>query len=602
MMLINLVFDQNALGAPQGFRDTVQSAANLICATFSDPITVNLSVGYGEITAGSTVSPLTNGAAEALATAGGVFSYSQVRGLLAAQVSADVLSGVQALPDAAAVQGQSTVAVWSAEEKALGLIPAGAAGLDGAAGFAADIPTDLLLGVAVHELTHAMGRVIAADSQADVLDLYRFAWPGAHLFGQSPAPSAYFSLDGGVTDLADYGQGSDPADFLSSTGRTPNDAFNEYYGAGTLQGFSRVDLLQMEALGFHLASSGAPDPVVHTAAPVYVAPAGVTTIYLTGANQTVTANNAGDVLFSNDTANGLVGGTGNDVFHLGRGGDWVTGGGGNDTFAFAGMPWAGGHIGDFGAGDVLDLSGLMSTTFDTGSDGFADGYLTITDDGQGDAQVWAQYANAGAYSGWWLVETLDGVAPSSLQHVGDAITVGASSSGGGGATPGPTDVTTTDANYTAAAGVRSITLTGSQQHVDASATNGVTISSNDTGNVLIGGSGGDVFHLGRGGDWAAGGAGADTFAYAATPWAGGGITDFNAAEGDRIDVSGLLHTAGYAGSDPFADGYLRFAADAAGNAQLWSDLHQPGNDSWWLVATLDGVSTSSLHYSGGLIT
>jgi hypothetical protein len=33
-----------------------------------------------------------------------------------------------------------------------------------------------------------------------------------------------------------------------------------------------------------------------------------------------------------------------------------------------------------------------------------------------------------------------------------------------------------------------------------------------------------------------------------------------------------------------------------------SDLHQAGNDGRWLVATLDGVSTSSLHYSGDLVT
>jgi hypothetical protein len=596
MMLINLEYDSNALGAPQSFRDTIQSAANLLDTTFTDPITVNLSVGYGELTVGSTVYSLTNGAAESVASGGQYFSYNQVRSLLAGQVSSDVLSGVQALPDAAAVQGQSNVVVWSAEEKALGLIPAGATGLDGAAGFATDIPTNLLEGVALHELTHAMGRVTASGGQADVFDLYRFASPGAHVFGQT-STGGYFSLDGGNTPLADYGQNSDPADFLNSAGLTPNDAFNEYYGSGTLQQLSPVDLLQMEALGFHAATQNAgTGSVVYTAAPSYAAPAGVTTIYLQGSSQGVYANNAGDTIWSNDTGNYLFGGTGNDVFHLGRGGDWAAGGGGNDTFAFAGIPWAGGHITDFGGGDVLDLTGLMSTTADGGSDGFADGYLAITGDGQGDAQVWAQY---GVSSGWWLVVTLQGVAPSSLQHSGDVITVGSLS--GAGAGGGPTDISTADAHYTAPSSVTSITLTGSQQYIDASATNGVTINSTDSGNVLIGGPGNDVFHLGRGGDWVAGGAGADTFAYASTPWVGGGITDFNAAEGDRIDVSGLLQSSGYGGSDPFADGFLKLTSDSSGNAQLWSDMNQPGNSGWWLVATLDGVSTSSLHYAGGLI-
>jgi Ca2+-binding RTX toxin-like protein len=173
----------------------------------------------------------------------------------------------------------------------------------------------------------------------------------------------------------------------------------------------------------------------------------------------------------------------------------------------------------------------------------------------------------------------------------------AGSSGGG-----PTDVTTSDPSYTAAASVKTITLTGSQQHIDASATAGVTITSNNTGNTLIGGPGNDLFHLGRGGDTATGGAGTDIFAYAETPWAGGTITDFTSGQGDAIDVTGLLAKSSYAGPDPFADGYLKYTTDSAGDAQLWSDLRQPGNDGWWLVATIDGVSSSSLHYANGMIT
>jgi RTX calcium-binding nonapeptide repeat (4 copies) len=306
-----------------------------------------------------------------------------------------------------------------------------------------------------------------------------------------------------------------------------------------------------------------------------------------GSGQTFTSDNNGDH---------WTGTSGDDTFHLGRGGDVVAGNGGNDTFDFAEIPWAGGQITDFNAGDTLDLAGLMSTTHDTGTDGFADGYLKITNDGSGDAQVWARYGNVdGASDGsgtWWLVETLDGVAPSSLQTSGDVVAVAS----------GPTSVSTSDSIYVAPANVTSITLTGSAQHIDASATSGVSITSNNTGNVVIGGAGDDTFHLGRGGDAVAGGAGADIFSYAETPWAGGYITDFNASQGDEIDVSGLLAKSGYSGSDPFADGYLKYTADANGNAELWSDVHQSGNSGWWLVATLDGVSTSSLHYAGGLIT
>jgi Ca2+-binding RTX toxin-like protein len=304
-------------------------------------------------------------------------------------------------------------------------------------------------------------------------------------------------------------------------------------------------------------------------------------------------SSSGQTFTSDNNGDHWVGTTENDTFNLGRGGDYVTGNGGNDAYRFAEIPWAGGHINDFNSSDLLDLTGLMSTTSDIGTDGFADGYLKITSDGAGNARVWANYHIPGN-DDWWLVETLDGVSPASLQHVGDVVSVSSST--------GPTEVTTAAAAYTAPAFVKTITPTGSQQTIDGSATNGVTIYSSDSGNVLTGGPGDDVFHLGRGGDRATGGAGADTFAYAAIPWARGAITDFNAAQGDRIDVAGLLSHASFTDPDPFAAGYLKLETDGDGNAQLWADYNLPGNDGWWLVATLDGISTSSLHYADGMIT
>lgn len=379
---------------------------------------------------------------------------------------------------------------------------------------------------------------------------------------------------GGVIALAGLAIGVDGAGELLTAGFQPSNGILaiQSYAIGTAQ----------------------PNGTVYTSETFYVVPAGVSTVHLTGANQVIQANDAGNVIWSNDTRNDLVGGAGNDTFHLGRAGDTAVGGAGVNTFDYAAIPWAGGFITDFSATDVLDLTALTSTTSDTGSDGFADGYLQITDDGMGDALVWARYATSGPTSDWWLVIELNGVPSSALRHTRDVVTESAFT--------GPTDVSTASASYTAASSVKTITLTGSQQTIDASATNGVTINSNDSGNVLIGGPGDDVFHVGRGGDTVNGGAGADTFAYAAIPWAGGPITDFNASQGDSLDVTGLLANASFTGLDPFAAGYLKYGTDAGGSAQIWADYNLPGNDGWWLVATLDGVSTSSLHYANGLIT
>jgi hypothetical protein len=160
-------------------------------------------------------------------------------------------------------------------------------------------------------------------------------------------------------------------------------------------------------------------------------------------------------------------------------------------------------------------------------------------------------------------------------------------------------VSTSDANYTAPDSVRTVFLTGSGQTVTAN-NEGDVIWSNNTGNTLIGGTGNDTFHLGRGGDWVTGNGGADVFQFNEVPWAGAHILDFNAA--DTLDLTTMLSTMPLAGADPFASGSLKLTDDGAGNAQVLADYHFPGNDGFWLVATLDGVSVSSLHYANGLIT
>jgi hypothetical protein len=145
------------------------------------------------------------------------------------------------------------------------------------------------------------------------------------------------------------------------------------------------------------------------------------------------------------------------------------------------------------------------------------------------------------------------------------------------------------------AGVTDITLTGSQQAIYGNNLGDTFHSDNNTA-YLFGGTGNDTFDFGRGGDWAQGGGGADTFVFAATPWAGGGITDFG--PDDKIDLTGLLASSGYTGSNAIGAGVIKITDDGQGDAQIWSNL----NSSWWLVTTLQHVQASSLHMSGAFIT
>jgi hypothetical protein len=257
---INLIFDAAALAAPASFRAGIQQAVAILAAAISDKITVNLKIDYSGTGGGASAGP-----------DHGVFeNYSLVR--------ANLINGAtpgdttfNALTSGTSIQGQSSVAVWNAQLKLWGLMGANDTTTDdGSATFATDINSNLLVGVALHELTHAMGRV-PYGSQPDVFDLFRFTSAGTRLFlNGATAPAAYFSLDGGNTKVADYGRNSDPSDFLNSGVQGPNDPFNEFYNGATAQQLTTADLRQLDALGFHLSVSDAQAPTVSVNNPITI--------------------------------------------------------------------------------------------------------------------------------------------------------------------------------------------------------------------------------------------------------------------------------------------------------------------------------------------
>ena len=246
---VDVLFDAAAMAAPASFRAGIVQAATILSQTISDKITVNLKIDYSGTGGGAAAGP-----------DGGYYeSYSAVRSDLISHASAGDHT-FNALPSGSSLQGQSNVVVWNAEAKVWGLLGANDTSTDdGSATFATDINPSLLVGVALHELTHALGR-IPYGPQPDVFDIYRYTSPGTHLFaGGATAPAAYFSIDGGITKLADFGVSSDPSDFLNSGVQGPHDPFNEYYSASTSQTLSQVDLTMLDALGYHVGS-GAPAP------------------------------------------------------------------------------------------------------------------------------------------------------------------------------------------------------------------------------------------------------------------------------------------------------------------------------------------------------
>jgi hypothetical protein len=171
------------------------------------------------------------------------------------------------LPSATNIQGFSNFWVSSAEAKIFGIntsiqgnAPDGFGGIG--TGFSAGA---VRISAFLHEIGHALGRVPENytgnnTTYSSALDLWRFTSQGVRLFDpatnpsvQNPETAAYFSLNGGATDLADWGQTSDPSDFRGPgsnppSNLTPNDPFDEI--VGNLGQLTTIDREVMEALGF----------------------------------------------------------------------------------------------------------------------------------------------------------------------------------------------------------------------------------------------------------------------------------------------------------------------------------------------------------------
>ena len=275
---INLLFDAAAMAAPASFRAGIQQAATLLAGTISDKITVNLLIDYSG----------TGGGAAAGPDQGYFESYSFVRSSLISNAAPGDKT-FTALPAGTSIQGQSSVAVWDAQLKLFGVLSANDTTTDdGSATFATDINPNLLVGVALHELTHALGRV-PYGPQPDIFDLFRYTSPGTLLFqGGNTAQPSYFSVDGGITKLADFGRTSDPSDFLNSGAQGPNDPFNEFYTWNTTQGLSSVDLALIQALGFHTQSGSTPSPT-----PTATPDLSISAIDLKGTTVNFTLNDGG---------------------------------------------------------------------------------------------------------------------------------------------------------------------------------------------------------------------------------------------------------------------------------------------------------------------
>jgi Ca2+-binding RTX toxin-like protein len=117
------------------------------------------------------------------------------------------------------------------------------------------------------------------------------------------------------------------------------------------------------------------------------------------------------------------------------------------------------------------------------------------------------------------------------------------------------------------------------------------LSGGEGDDQLFGGYGSDTLDGGAGTDVLSGGLSVDVFVYATVPTVAGRVTDFTVGS-DKLDVAALLSGAGYSGSDPVADGYVRFVGAGNGTQVLFDRDGSAGSASGAVVTTLEGVTGS----------
>lgn len=367
--VINITWDASVSSAPAGFTAGVQAAVQYLESQFSDPVTINIAVGYGEVNG----SAMGSGALGESLSWLNRFSYSQLTGALASDAKTSVDKGVVAsLPSS--VSG--TFWASTAEAKALGLAPGNGTALDGAVGFSSIYGFDYndadgvsgydFNGTVLHEITEVMGRMLlvggsigGSSPSYDAADLMHYSAQGAHTF----TSGGYFSADNGATDLGNFNAGSgDPGDWASSS--VPN-SFDAFATSGVVNAVTPNDLAVMDAIGWDPTGSVAPPP------PPPPPPDRVTITGTTGDDtinvaQIVTTGPATPTfiygLAGNDTING-TGMTAAMSITGGAGADKMTGGSGHNSYLFAAgdsTPLSMDVVTNFHATDVLDFQGLGS--------------------------------------------------------------------------------------------------------------------------------------------------------------------------------------------------------------------------------------------------
>jgi hypothetical protein len=256
-MQINLIPDNSVSSAPAGFTAAVQEAADIFEEDLSGNYTLNIRYGWGTFNNQADAS-LTNPNSGDFSIGGTVGStvvtYTTLKKWLSADATlSDQEAAVASLPanDSSFPGDANLFVVSSAQEKALGVYDGSNTAIDGAIGFNVGDTSDSSqwLGAALTEIAHALGwstEYYASDPT--VADLFRFSAPGKYEWiGGEPA---YFSINDGQTDLANF---STTFDYTLFTSLPANDPLHLGLTSST-DNLTSFDIEALNVIGFGSSS------------------------------------------------------------------------------------------------------------------------------------------------------------------------------------------------------------------------------------------------------------------------------------------------------------------------------------------------------------
>jgi ELWxxDGT repeat protein len=264
---INISYDPATTGSlPAGFTSAIDTAVSFYESHFTDAVTINIEVYFGQLPADTEPT----GLGESNISFAHV-SYSDViTALTADATTANDSTAVSNLPGSDPISSNDGYSLTSAQMAALNITNPNAPAIDGVMAFTSSDILDYdrtdgiaagkydFVSVVEHEISEIMGRRadLRFNDEGTVIsapfELFAYSAPGERQ--ETGTTPAYFSIDGGTTNLGDFNTDPDGdfGDWAPSAGHDSYDAFGT---PGVLAGVTANDLKVMDALGWDLDTS-----------------------------------------------------------------------------------------------------------------------------------------------------------------------------------------------------------------------------------------------------------------------------------------------------------------------------------------------------------